>query len=170
MNDIYDISSIFDNILDNKIKDDILKCIEDLYINKYINTEILFNIIKAFVIIFSVNSNYANIYYYILSNLSEKNKIKIFSYMTNINLSNQVNISDHNIENIILSINQYIVRNYITINILEIFTRLYNLYEIINRYNIPLDIKIQLFIIFLNKNISIIEIRHIIILIQKYIV
>ncbi len=170
MNDIYDISSIFDNILDNKIKDDILKCIEDLYINKYINTEILFNIIKAFVIIFSVNSNYANIYYFILSNLSEKNKIKIFSYMTNINLSNQVNISDHNIENIILSINQYIVRNYITINILEIFTRLYNLYEIINRYNIPLDIKIQLFIIFLNKNISIIEIRHIIILIQKYIV
>lgn len=169
MNDIYDISSIFDNILDIELKNDILKCIEDLYINKYIDTEILFNIIKAFVIIFSVNPNYANVYYYILSNLSEKNKVKLFLYMKNINLSNQVNISEENIQNIILTINRYIIKHYINIDILVIFTRIYNIYEIINRYNIPLDMKIQLFIILLNKNINIVEIRNIIILIQKYI-
>ena len=165
------ISSAFDIILNDEQKQNIFNCLEKLYINNYINDEILLNLIKAFIVIFEKNNKYSNIYINILSSLSEEENIKIFNLIKKIKFSYQMNMTEQTINKIILVINNYIVttqqidpKGHI-INILNV----YNIYDIIRlNKKISFQNKIQLYINLLRQHSNIIETRQIIILLNKF--
>ncbi len=161
------ISSLFNIILNDNQKNNIINCLESLYKNNYINTEILLNLIKAFVVIFNINSDYSDIYYNILNKLTDKEKEFISLNIKKIKLSNQTLLTNYTINKIIYSINTYIINNYNNINTIDIFVYLFNVYEIINNYNISLHNMIQLYIIVLNNNTSIHDLKQLSIYLNK---
>jgi hypothetical protein len=169
------ISSAFDSILNDEQKQNIFNCLEKLFINNYINNEILLNLIKAFILIFEKHNEYCNIYVNILSSLSDEENKKIFNLLKKIKYSNQLNMTKHTVNKLILVINNYIVAtqqidplgniNNYYINILNV----YNIYDIIRlNKKMSFENKIQLYIISLKKNINMIEVRQIIILLNKF--
>jgi hypothetical protein len=170
--EILSISSFFDIILIDEMKIKIVKCLEHLY-NNYINTEILLNLTKLLVYIFSINnkkkSEYVQIYYTMLNSLSNDEKTKIFNNIKKINLSYQNKLDDIIIEKIMSSINYNIIKNYNYKNGYEILNNIFNIYDILSKYNkISIDIKIQLFNLLLNHNLTINDTKQIILIINKY--
>jgi hypothetical protein len=168
------ISSAFDITLNEEQKQNIFNCLEKLYINNYINDEILLNFIKAFIIIFEKNSKYCDIYIKILSSLSDKDNKKIFNLLKKIKLSNQIKMNEPTINKIILVINNYIVatqqidplgHNNNINNILNA----YNIYDIIRlNKKMSFENKIQLYIILLKQKSNIIDVRQTIIQVNKF--
>ena len=169
MKDTFDISSAF-NMINEEERYTFLNCLENLYKTNIINTEILLNLVKAFIYIFELNPEYVNIYCDILIKLSSDEKTKIFNLIKKINLSKQTSLDEYIIEKIISSINKYIINNYKKLNNYELLSNIYNIYDIIHKYNkINLKNKIQLYIVLLNSNISINDTRQIIIYLNQLI-
>ncbi len=162
------ISSAFDIILTKEQKNNILNCLEDLYIKKYINDEILLNLIKSFVVIFYNNqtiSNISDIYSNLLNSLSEEEKTKLFNLFKKVNLSYQTKMQEHTVNKIILSINNYIINNNNFNGLLNIF----NIYDIIRlNKKITFNNKIQLYIILLKNNCNINDVRQTIGILNKF--
>jgi hypothetical protein len=171
------ISSAFDIILNEDQKQNIFNCLEKLYINNYINDEILLNLIKAFIVIFEKNNKYCYIYINILSSLSDEENIKIFNLIKKIKFSYQMNMTEQTVNKIILVINNYITpqidpsghNNNNNINYIINILNVYNIYDIIRlNKKISFQNKIQLYINLLRQNSNIIETRQIIILVNKF--
>ena len=165
------ISSAFDIILNNNQKKTIFNTLELLYINNYINDEILLNLIKAFVIIFYNNSNYSILYSKILDNLSEEETEKFFNLFKKIKFSNQMEMEETIINKIILTINNYII-NHNDLNHknnYNVLLNIFNIYDIIKlNKKISLENKIKLFLILLKDNANISDVRQSISLINKF--
>ncbi len=158
------ISSAFDIILNKKQKSKILNCLENLYIKKYINDEILLNLIKSFVIIFYNDPNLSDIYSNLFNSLSEEETNKLFNLLKKINLSYQTKLSETLINRIILAINYYIINNNNYDGLLSVF----NIYDIIRlNKKVKFHNKIQLYIILLKNNSSINDVRQTLGLINK---
>ncbi len=158
------ISSAFDIILNEKQKNNILNCLEDLYIKNFINNEILLNLIKSFVIIFYNNPNTSNIYSELLTSLSEEEKYKLFNLLKKVDLSYQMKLNETIVNKIILAINNYILNNNSYDGLLNIF----NIYDVIRlNKKITFHNKIQLYIILLKNNSSINDVRQTLGLINK---
>ncbi len=159
------ISSAFDIILNKEQKNNILNCLEDLYIKNYINDEILLNLIKSFVVIFYNNHAVSDIYSKLLNSLSEEEKIKLFSLFKKVNLSYQIKMQEYTINKIILAINNYIINNNNYNGLLNVF----NIYDIIRlNKKITFHNKIQLYIILLKNNSSINDVRQTIGILNKF--
>lgn len=166
----FNIASIFDGYLDEDSKDKILLCLYDLYQKNYIDTEILLNIIKAFVLISAqprLNGLNCDIYSEILMNLKHEEKLQLFSFMKRINMSKQMYLTEGIINKIILTLNSYIMNNYQVITNIEIINNIINYYNIVNKSDISFENKIQLFNIGLKKNLNPIELKQIIVIISK---
>jgi hypothetical protein len=160
------ISSAFDIILNEKQKNDIFNYLELLYNKKYINNELLLNLIKAFVLIFYNNPNNCDIYLKLFKSLTEEENIKLFNLLKKINLSYQVKMDEYTINKIILAINNYIINN----NTFDGLLNVYNIYDIIRlNKKIVFNNKIQLYIILLKTNSSINDVRQTLGLINKFI-
>lgn len=160
------ISSAFDIILNEKQKNDIFNYLELLYNKKYINNELLLNLIKAFVLIFYNNPNNCDIYLKLFKSLTEEENIKLFNLLKKINLSYQVKMDEYTINKIILAINNYIINN----NTFDGLLNIYNIYDIIRlNKKIVFNNKIQLYIILLKTNSSINDVRQTLGLINKFI-
>jgi len=158
------ISSAFDIILNNTQKEQIFNTLEKLYVNNYINNEILLNLIKAFIVIFNNNPDHSYIYIKIFDNLSAEDTIKFFNLIKKIKFSNQMNIDEDTLNKIILTINYYIINN----NNDNVLFNIYNIYDIIKlNKKISFQNKIQLYIILLKNNANILEVRQSIALINK---
>ncbi len=169
MKDTFDISSAF-NMINEEDRFKFLDCLEKLYNQNIINTEILLNLVKAFIYIFEMNPDYVNIYYDILIKLSSDEKVKIFNLIKKIDLSIQTLLDEFIVEKIISSINKYIINNHKKIGNYELLSNIYNIYDIIQKYNkISLKNKIQLYIVLLKNNTSIIDTRQIIIFLNQLI-
>ncbi len=159
------ISSAFDIILNEKQKNNILNCLEDLYIKNFINNEILLNLIKSFVIIFYNNPNTSNIYSELLTSLSEEEKYKLFNLLKKVDLSYQMKLNETIVNKIILAINNYILNNNSYDGLLNIF----NIYDVIRlNKKITFHNKIQLYIILLKNNSSINDVRQTLGMVNKF--
>ena len=159
------ISSAFDIILNNDQKNNILNCLEDLYIKKYINDEILLNLIKSFVIIFYNNQTICDVYSNLLNSLSEEEKTKLFNLLKKVNLSYQTKMQENTINKIIMAINNYIINNNNFNGLLNIF----NIYDIIRlNKKITVHNKIQLYIILLKNNCDINDVRQTLGILNKF--
>ncbi len=162
------ISSAFDTILNDIQKQKIFTILNSLYINNHINEEILLNLIKAFIIIFYNNPNNCNIYAELFGNLSKEETVKIFNLIKKIKFSNQINMSESCINKIILTINNYIIKNYNNNSNINILLNIYNIYDIIKlNKKISFQNKIQLYIVLLKNNANILDVRQSIALINK---
>jgi hypothetical protein len=169
MKDTFDISSAFNMINENE-RNKFLDYIENLYNENFINTEILLNLVKAFIYIFELNPEYVSIYNTIFNKLSIDEKTRIFNLIKKINLSKQTLLDEFIIEKIISSINSYIINNYKKLKYYELLSNIYNIYEIIYKYNkINLKNKIQLYIILLKSNVNINDTRQIIVYLNQFI-
>lgn len=159
------ISSAFDIILNEEQKNNLFNCLEILYIKKYINDELLLNLIKAFVLIFYNNPNNCDIYLKLLTSLSEEKTLKLFNLLKKINLSYQMKMHENTINKVILAINNYIINN----NTFDGLLNIYNIYDIIRlNKKILFNNKIQLYIILLKTNTSINDVRQTLGLINKF--
>lgn len=158
------ISSAFDIILNEIQKKKIFNTLEKLYINNYINNEILLNLIKAFIVIFNNNPEYSYIYSKLFDNLSKEETVKLFNLIKKINFSHQMNMDENTINKLILTINHYIIHN----NKADVLFNIYNIYDIIKlNKKLSFDNKIQLYIVLLKNNANILEVRQSIALINK---
>jgi hypothetical protein len=71
----FNIASIFDTVLlDVNMRNNIVKTLEELYKNDIINTELLLNMVKGFILIFNSNPSHSIIYYDILTNIPLEQK------------------------------------------------------------------------------------------------
>jgi hypothetical protein len=165
------ISSAFDITLNEEQKQNIFNCLEKLYINNYINDEILLNFIKAFIIIFEKNNKYCDIYVKILSSLSDEENKKIFNLLKKIKLSNQMRMNETTVNKIILVINNYIVatQQIDTEGHINNILNVYNIYDIIRlNKKMSFENKIQLYIILLKQKSNIVDVRQTIIQVNKF--
>jgi hypothetical protein len=159
------ISSAFDIILNKEQKNNILNCLEDLYIKKYINDEILLNLIKSFIVIFYNNPNISYIYSDLFNSLSEEEKNKLFNLLKKVNLSYQTKMQENTINKIILAINNYIINN----NNYNGLLNIYNIYDTIRlNKKITFNNKVQLYIILLKNNSDINDVRQTLGLVNKF--
>ncbi len=166
-----DITSLFDTILlDENIKHNIVNILQELFVNDIINTELLLNMVKAFILIFNSNPENAKIYYDILNNIPLDQKRKIFGYYKKIKLINQVNLNTYMVEKTIYYVNNFIINNYNKLKNDIILMTLYNLYDIISKCNkFPPTIKLNLYHIAVKHNINVTELRQIITYMNKFI-
>ena len=166
-----DITSLFDTILlDENIKHNIVNILQELFVNDIINTELLLNMVKAFILIFNSNPENAKIYYDILNNIPLDQKRKIFGYYKKIKLINQVNLNTYMVEKTIYYVNNFIINNYNKLKNDIILMTLYNLYHIISKCNkFPPIIKLNLYHIAVKHNINVTELRQIITYMNKFI-
>lgn len=130
-------------------QDKILMQLQILYDNKIINTELLFNLIKGMVYILYENINRIDCYLYIYDKLLEvihKKKIKeIFKSFNKNNFSKQFEVSEKIVEMIIIQTDKFISKcnNTKIILLLEILN---NIINEINKLNIDIDNKINIYI------------------------
>jgi hypothetical protein len=163
------ISSSFD-FLNISNKNNILIYLNNLYENEYINDEILLNFVKYLIYIFFINPSYSDIYIDIFKNLNDEENHKLFSLIKKIKLSNQMLLHDSTIEKIIISINNFIIKNYKYYTASQLLIHIYNIYDIVNcNKKICMQTKIQLYILLLKNNMNIIEIRNTLSLMNKII-
>lgn len=164
---IFQVSEYISSIIGNEHpKPDIFNYLELLYNKKYINDELLLNLIKAFVLIYYNNPNNCDICLKLLKSLSEEENLKLFNLLKKIKLSYQMKMSENIVNKIILAIDNYIINNTTFNGLLNV----YNIYDIIRlNKKIVFDNKIQLYIILLKTNSSINDARQILGLINKFI-
>ena len=118
--------------------------------------------------VFNNNPQYSEIYYDLLFNLDDINKVKIFNDIKKINFENQLDLNESILEKLILTINSYIILNYKKISFSMMFARIYEVYCVL-KTSLKLHTKIQLYIVILKNNISINDARILISQIKRFI-
>jgi hypothetical protein len=165
------IASIFDTVLlDVNMRHNIVKTLEELYKNDIINTELLLNMVKGFILIFNSNPSHSIIYCDILNNIQLEQKKKIFNCYKKIKLSYQTKLNEYMIEKTIYYINNFVINNYNKLKNDIILMSVYNFYDIISKCNkIPTILKIHLYHITLKHNINTQDLRQVITIMNKFI-
>ncbi len=165
------IASIFDTVLlDVNMRHNIVNILEELYKEDIINTELLLNIVKGFILIFNSNPSHSIIYCELLNNIPLEQKKKIFNCYKKIKLFHQTKLNEYMIEKTIYYINNFVINNYNKLKNDIILMSLYNFYDIISKSNrIPTILKVHLYHIALKHNINTQELRQSITIINKFI-
>jgi hypothetical protein len=165
------IASIFDTVLlDVNIRHNIVKILEELYNDDIINTELLLNMVKGFILIFNSNPLHSIIYCEILNNIQLDQKKKIFNCYKKIKLFHQTKLNEYMIEKTIYYTNNFVINNYNKLKNDIILMSLYNYYDIISKCRrIPTISKVHLYHIALKHNINTQDLRQVITIMNKFI-
>jgi len=176
MKNTLEITSLFNYFMDMNDSVKIAKLLITMLEITLIDEEILLNLIKALILILHLDlsyyDTYCKLFHYILYIMNEDIKITIFDKIKTLNLSEQMYLSDHMIENIIIYTNTYIVTNFVLDSDVNMkFLEWINTILIIGKCNTSVYMKcyIYLYIIKQKKQINIQEVNVIINTINKFI-
>ena len=172
---IFRFKKLFNSLIDKKKTLKLFKIINKLYKNNTFNEELILNVIKAFVIIFYLNSqcfnDYYNLLYYINYKMEVPFKTIFFNKIRKINFSYQFNLSNNIVDEIIINTSKFIFIN----NNIPIDSKLLVLYEILDNIDklcMSNEYKIHLYLFIikqLENNVDyVLELKKIKIILNDY--
>jgi len=146
---------------DHKSIDLIINKLQKLYDNKIIDTEILLNIIKGLIYLFSIDNNKINNYIKIFDYFLELENINILNKFSIINFSKQFKVSEIKINKLILN-TDYILNNTKNTEYKYIINFIFNISKKITKLKTSINNKIIIYNVYTddviydlnNKNVN----------------